>query len=89
MLAYDYPMLDVFVTIVGIMVFVIWLYLLFQMITDVFRDPEQSGGGRAMWIIILFVLPYIGVLAYLAVHGAAMSLRMRETDVRRSNLVRY
>ena len=48
----------------------IWLFLLFPVITDLFRDHEQSGAGKAMWLLILFVLPYIGVIAYIVVHGA-------------------
>ena len=89
MLAYDYPMLDVFVTILFLALFVIWLFLLLRVIADIFRDHEQSGGGKAMWLIIIFVLPYIGVISYLAVHGKEMSLRSMEVDRRRASLMRY
>ena len=78
MLAYDYPLLSVFVTILTIVLFVVWLFLLFAMITDLFRNPEQSGWGKTMWLVLLFVLPYLGVFAYLAVHGAGMSVRTLE-----------
>ena len=54
-----------------------------------FRDPEQSGGGKAMWLIIIFVLPYIGVISYLAVHGKEMTLRSMEIDRRRAAVMRY
>jgi hypothetical protein len=88
-LAYDYPMLDVFVTILFLSLFVVWLFLLLRVIADLFRDPEQSGGGKAMWLIIIFVLPYIGVISYLAVHGKEMTLRSMEIDRRRAAVMRY
>lgn len=88
MLAYDYPMMNVFVTMLGVVLFVIWLFLLFRMITDLFRDPEQSALGKVMWLLILFVLPYLGVLAYIVVHGADMSLRTLEFEQRRAALIR-
>ena len=89
MLAYDYPLLDVFVTILFLALFVVWLYLLLRVIADIFRDHEQSAAGKAMWLVIIFVLPYIGVISYLAVHGEEMSLRSLEADRRRAALLRF
>jgi divalent metal cation (Fe/Co/Zn/Cd) transporter len=88
MLAYDYPMLDVFVSMLGLILFVIWLYLLVEVITDLFADHEQSSAGKALWVLIIFVLPYIGVITYIAVHGQQMSLRPRAFDRRRGSFIR-
>jgi hypothetical protein len=84
MLAYDYPLLDVFVTILALGVLVIWVYLVIRVISDVFADPEQNGIGVAMWLLFIFVLPYIGVLTYIAIHGRGMSARSLERDLRRA-----
>ena len=89
MLAYDYPLLDVFMTISFFILLVIWLWLLLRVMADLFRDPEQSGWGKFMWLVIIFVLPYIGVIAYLAAHGGAMSLRYSEYQRRQAALIPY
>jgi hypothetical protein len=89
MLAYDYPLLDVFVTIVALGLLVVWVFLLFCVFADLFRDHEQSGAGKVLWIVVLLVLPYIGVIAYIYRHGDGMSLRSREVQVRRAQLIRY
>ena len=86
MLAYDYPLLDVFVTIVALGLLVIWVFLLLHVISDLFRDPEQSGGGKALWLLVLLVLPYIGVIAYIVVHGQEMSVRSLGLDLQRAQL---
>jgi phospholipase D-like protein len=89
MFAYDYPLLDVFMTISFFILLVIWLWLLLRVIADLFRDPEQSGWGKVMWLVIIFVLPYIGVIAYLAAHGGQMSLRYAEYERRGASLIHY
>ena len=89
MLAYDYPMMDVFVSILALMLLVIWVYLLLRVIADLFRDREQSAAGKAMWLVIIFVLPYLGVISYIAVHGKEMSLRSMERQRRQASLLRY
>ena len=89
MLAYDYPLLDVFVTILFFGLFAVWLFLLIHTIADLFRDPEQGGAGKAMWLLFLFVLPYIGVLTYIAIHGGEMSLRSAESRRRRAAQIEF
>jgi predicted permease len=78
MLAYDYPLLDVFVTIVFFILFVIWLFLLVLILADLFRDDEPSGLAKAVWCVFLILLPYIGVIAYIVLRGSGMSARELE-----------
>ena len=86
MLAYDYPLLDVFVMILAGGLLVIWVFLVIRVITDLFRDRDQNAAGKAMWVLFIFVLPYIGVLTYIAIHGHAMGKRMMEGDLNMSTL---
>jgi hypothetical protein len=86
MLAYDYPLLDVFVTILAFVVLVIWVILVIHVVSDLFADDSQNGAGKAMWLLFVFVLPYIGVLTYVAIHGATMSNRVFERNNRRARL---
>src|ERR1700756_3078743 len=71
----DYPVLNVFWTIFEIFAFVIWFWLLFVILTDVFRSSDLSGWGKAGWTIFVIFLPVIGILTYLIVRGPSMHER--------------
>ena len=70
-----YPVLDVFWTMFEIFAFVIWFWLLFVVLTDVFRSSDLSGWGKARWTIFVIFLPLIGILTYLIVRGRSMHER--------------
>ena len=55
--------------------FIIWFWLLIVIFSDLFRDHEMSGWVKAMWVILLIVLPFIGILLYLIFRGRGMSAR--------------
>ncbi len=57
------------------MLLVAWFWLLIGIITDLFRDPELSGGAKALWCLFLILLPWIGVVTYLIVRGNSMTGR--------------
>jgi competence protein ComGC len=71
----DYPVLNVFWTIFEIFAFVLWFWLLFVILTDVFRSSDLSGWGKAGWTIFVIFLPVIGILTYLIVRGPSMHER--------------
>lgn len=60
---------------VMVFLFVAYLMILFQVITDLIRDREMPGVVRALWIIFLIVLPYLTALVYLVVRGGGMAER--------------
>jgi uncharacterized SAM-binding protein YcdF (DUF218 family) len=78
MLAYDYPLLDVFMSMLFFALFVVWLILLVHVLGDLFRDDEESGWAKAAWVLFLVVFPYIGVLAYIVARGHGMGMRTLE-----------
>jgi hypothetical protein len=55
--------------------FVIWFWLLIAIFSDLFRDHETSGWVKAMWIILVIILPFIGILFYLIFRGRGMTAR--------------
>ncbi|MEU3482879.1 SHOCT domain-containing protein [Streptomyces sp. NPDC033754] len=71
----DYPLLDLFWTMLWFFLWIMWLFLLFKIITDIFRDHELSGWGKAGWLILCLVLPFIGVLVYVIARGTGMTQR--------------
>jgi hypothetical protein len=67
----------------AIFMFVVWFWLLVTVASDLFRRSDVSGLGKAAWVILLIVLPYIGVFAYLLSQGRGMSER-HEQQVQRA-----
>jgi hypothetical protein len=64
---------------------VLWLYLLFLIIADVFRSRDLGGWAKAGWIILICFVPYLGVFIYLIARGSSMQDRRfqsRESDFR-------
>ncbi|RAG85861.1 SHOCT domain-containing protein [Streptacidiphilus pinicola] len=71
----NYPMLNVFWTMLEFFLWILWFFLLFKILTDLFRNHEMKGWHKALWIIFVIVLPFLGVLVYVIVHGRDMSQR--------------
>jgi len=58
-----------------IFIFIVWFWLLMSVVSDMFRRHDISGWAKAIWVIVLIVLPYIGVFAYLISQGRGMTER--------------
>jgi hypothetical protein len=65
-LAYDYPLLGLFWTFMLAYLLVAWLMLVFHVIIDVLRRPDLSGIAKAAWLAFVMIVPFLGVLGYLA-----------------------
>ena len=72
MLASSYPLLNLFLTILWFFLFIIWIYALIAVFTDIFRSHDLGGGGKAVWFIFVLVLPFLGAFVYLIARGATM-----------------
>ncbi len=75
MLAYSYPLLGAFWTLLWLSLWIIWIFLLFRVIIDIFRSHDLSGWGKAGWMIFVIVLPFLGVFIYLVARGENMGQR--------------
>jgi hypothetical protein len=71
-IAADYPFLDIVFTMIIFFAWVVWIWMMFLILSDVFRRRDISGWSKAAWIVFLIILPFIGVLAYLIVQHDAM-----------------
>jgi Short C-terminal domain/Phospholipase_D-nuclease N-terminal len=74
-LAYTYPLLSIFWTLLELAVFVLWVWLLISIFADIFLSHDLTGLEKALWVIFLVVLPILGVLVYLIARGGAMHER--------------
>jgi predicted membrane channel-forming protein YqfA (hemolysin III family) len=61
--------------VLAVFLFVVWFWLLIVVFSDLFRRHDISGWGKALWIIALLVLSYLGVFAYLITQGRGMAER--------------
>jgi hypothetical protein len=57
--------------------FVAYLFVMFQVVTDLFRDDSVSGLGKAVWIVGLIFLPMLTALIYIISRGKGMAERQR------------
>jgi Tfp pilus assembly protein PilO len=64
-------MVNVFV----VFVFVVWFSLLISVFIDMFRRNDISGWAKAIWVIALIILPFLGVLGYLITQSPGMAER--------------
>jgi hypothetical protein len=74
-LAYDFPLLSAFWTMLVFFLWVLWFVLLFRVITDIFRDDDMSGGAKAGWLVLCVLLPFLGVFVYVIARGRNMGRR--------------
>ena len=56
-------------------VFIGYLFALFAIITDLFRDRELNGWWKALWVVFLIFLPFLTALIYLIARGQGMAER--------------
>jgi Phospholipase_D-nuclease N-terminal len=78
-LAADYPLMDIIWTMIVFFGWVIWIWTLVMVLSDVFRSG-MSGFSKALWTFLVIVLPLFGVLMYLIAHGEEMGER-RARDI--------
>jgi len=74
-LAADYPFLDVLWTMLIFFAWVIWFWILITVFADLFRRKDVGGGSKVLWVIFVIIVPFLGVLIYLIVHGGDMAQR--------------
>ena len=74
----DYPLLDIFWTMLFFFVLVTWFMLVFRIIVDLFRRDDMGGFPKALWILFVIVTPFLGVLAYVISQGGSMARRNAE-----------
>ena len=73
--AADYPFLDVLWTMLIFFLWVIWFWILITVFADIFRRHDVSGWSKALWMIFVIFLPFLGVLVYLGVNSKGMAER--------------
>ncbi len=71
----SYPLLNIFWTMVEFFLWVVWIWILIMVFTDIFRSHDLSGWAKALWFLFVLFIPLIGVLVYLIARGGKMHER--------------
>ena len=67
-----------FVDVLSIFMFILWFWLFITITSDLFRRSDISGIAKVLWVIVLILLPYIGIFAYILTQGRGMATRSQE-----------
>ena len=78
MLAADYPFLNIFWTMIIFFAWVAWIWVLVMIFSDLFRRHDSSGWSKALWVVFLICIPFLGALVYLIANGNGMAKRSAE-----------
>lgn len=76
---------DLLLLVAEVAFFVVWIWILFTIIADLFRDHELSGWWKAVWIVLLVFIPFLTALVYLIARGSGMRDRaiQAQTDAKK------
>jgi type IV secretory pathway TrbL component len=88
--AADYPFLNIFWSMILFFTWVVWIWMMIAILSDVFRRRDISGWSKAAWTIFMIVLPFIGVLAYLiANHDGMADRNVKQVQAQRAEFDDY
>jgi hypothetical protein len=73
MIATEWGAGQVFWSMLWFFMFFIWIWLLIIVFGDIFRSRDMGGVAKAIWVIFVIILPYLGVFVYLIARGHKMS----------------
>jgi hypothetical protein len=83
--AAEYPFLSILGTMAIFFLWTIWIIMMVQILGDVFRRDDLSGGAKVGWTLFLIVLPFVGALIYLAKNSAGLSDRRYYGQVKQAD----
>jgi membrane protein implicated in regulation of membrane protease activity len=80
MLAYEYPVLGTFLSILYFTLFFMWIWIAVTVFIDIFRSHDMNGWIKALWLVFVIFLPFLGVFVYLIARGGKMA-EHRQKDI--------
>lgn len=80
----NYPLLNLFFTMLYLFLWIAWIMLVFRIIGDIFRSQDLGGVAKAGWMLFILVIPWLGALIYLVARGNGMYSR----DVKQAEATR-
>jgi hypothetical protein len=78
--ANDYPFLDLMWTMIVVVAWILWIWLVIVVLSDLFRRHDASGSKKVLWTLFIIFLPLLGVLIYLVANGDGMADRSAKRE---------
>ncbi len=69
------PLLHIFESIFVFFLLVAWIWAVVGVISDVFRSSDLSSVSKAIWVLFIIMIPWLGVLSYIFTRGKGMEER--------------
>jgi putative oligomerization/nucleic acid binding protein/phospholipase D-like protein len=89
-LATDYPFLNILWTMIIFFAWVVWIWIAITVLVDVFRRHDIGGWHKALWVVFVIVIPFIGVLVYLIANHEGMAKRnMKQAEAQQKQFDDY
>lgn len=63
------------VDVFAVFMFFVWIWLLITIFSDLLSRHDVSAFGKVIWVIVLIILPYIGIFAYILTQSSGMAER--------------
>ena len=82
------PLLDVFWSMMWFFLWVAWIWVLISVVADIFRNHDMGGFAKALWVLFVIVVPWLGVLVYLIANGDDMANRQMQNSMDREQAQR-
>jgi len=80
MLAYDYPLMGMFLSFLYFFLFFMWIWIAVTVFIDIFRSHDMGGFAKALWLLFVILIPFLGVFVYLIARGGKMA-EHRQKDI--------
>ena len=82
------PLFDLFWSMLWFFLFVAWIWVMIAVISDIFRSRDMGGFAKALWVIFVIIIPWLGILVYLIARGDSMAQRSYEVAAEREQMAR-
>lgn len=69
---------EVFWSIFLVFLMVAWFWVVISVVADIFRSHDINGFSKALWVLFVILIPWLGVLAYLLIRGDKMQAHQAE-----------
>jgi Phospholipase_D-nuclease N-terminal len=86
----DYTFWDALWSLLVFFLWVAWFILLFHIVIDIFRRRDASGWKKAIWLVFILFVPFLGVFVYLIANSDDMARRnMEQAAAYRADMDEY
>ena len=89
-IASSYPFLGILWSMLIFFAFVCWIWIAITVFIDIFRRHDIGGFAKALWVIFIIILPFLGVLIYIiAYHQGMADRRMKDVEQQQQQFDSY